>query len=375
MIAFARRIEEGGYTYPLADGLYFDTSKVADYGALGALDLDAQKEGARVEAVAGKRQPWDFCVWRASPPGSKRLMEWASPWGKGAPGWHLECSVMSLKYLGAPFDIHTGGVDHKTVHHVNEIAQNQAWLRSASGGVNIWMHNEFLLLHDEKMSKSSGDFLRLQTLLDWGIHPLVYRFFNLQTHYRSQLAFSLDGLIAARTGLERILRRVQQLREKEPAAAEEIELAEQARFARGAPYSYVIDELTKDLGEAARGVLREVDVALSDDLATPRVIALLAELVAGGKIGGADKLRLCAVIDLVLGIGLGRLTPADLNLRPSTVTVAAEEIEELLASRKQARAAKDFARADEIRKQLAEKGVALEDEPGGVTSWSWIPRR
>ena len=376
MIAFARRLQEHGYTYDLPDGLYFDTSKVPEYGALGALDLEGQKEGARVEAVAGKRQPWDFCLWRASPSDKQRLMEWSSPWGKGAPGWHLECSVMSLKYLGAPFDIHTGGVDHKTVHHVNEIAQNQAYLDSAHGGVNFWMHNEFLLLNEEKMSKSSGDFLRLQTLLDWGIHPLVYRFFNLQTHYRSQLAFSLDGLIAARTGLERFLRRAQQLRDKEPAAAALVAVLNEARYGRGASYSFLIDELTRGLKKSASALVGELDAALSDDLATPRAIALLGQVLGTGDgLSGEERLRLVAVLDLALGLGLLDVTPADLNLKPASAALSEAEIEALLQGRRDARKAKDFARADEIRKDLEQKGVTVEDGPGGVTLWSWTPRR
>ena len=153
-----------------------------------------------------------------TPPGETRQMEWDSPWGRGAPGWHLECSVMSGQLLGFPFDIHTGGIDHREIHHPNEIAQNQAYLGGEHGGVNYWLHNEFLLLHDDKMSKSKGDFLRLQTLLDWGIHPLVYRYFNLMTHYRSQLEFSMESLVSSKTGLERLLRRVQTLRPKAPAA-------------------------------------------------------------------------------------------------------------------------------------------------------------
>jgi len=287
---------------------------------------------------------------------------------------------MSLKYLGAPFDIHTGGVDHRTVHHVNEIAQNQAYLRSAHGGANLWMHNEFLLLNEDKMSKSSGDFLRLQTLLDWGIHPLVYRFFNLQTHYRSQLAFSLEGLVAAKTGLERLLRRIQQLKDKEPADAPThplLALASEVRFGRGASFAFVLDRLASGLGKAAAAQLKEIDAALSDDLGTPRVVALLSEMLAGsgGGLTPGERLRLVAIADLALGLGLHDLKPSDLNLRPTSAAVTEADVESLLASRKEARARKDFARSDEIRKELEEKGVGVEDLAGGSVAWSWTPRR
>jgi cysteinyl-tRNA synthetase len=373
MIAFAARIEAGGYAYPLDDGLYFDASKVADYGALGALDLEHQRAGARVEMKAGKRNPYDFCLWRASPPGPRRLMEWDSPWGRGAPGWHLECSAMSLKYLGAPFDIHTGGIDHRQVHHCNEIAQNQAYLRSDHAGVNLWLHNEFLLLHDEKMSKSAGDFLRLQTLVDRGIHPLVYRYFNLQTHYRSQLEFSMDALANCRTGLERLLRRVQAIR----AEARDVAWLEGlagAGFGRGAAFGWLLDGLTASLGETSRRWVGELDRALAADLNTPQAMALLSEVIAAKGIGADETLRVLAVFDLALGLAL-LAVPADAhNLRPADARVTAAEIEDLLAQRAAARKAKDFARADEVRKQLEASGVVVEDGAGGVR-WSWAPSR
>ncbi|MGH7342556.1 MAG: class I tRNA ligase family protein, partial [Candidatus Rokuibacteriota bacterium] len=202
MIGFARTIEAHGYAYELDDGLYFDTSRVTGYGRLGLLDLAGQQEGARVAAKEGKRNPTDFALWRRSPRDRQRLMEWHSPWGVGAPGWHLECSVMSLKYLGSRFDIHTGGVDHRQVHHPNEIAQNEAYLGAGSHAVNYWLHNEFLTIGEgEKMSKSTGSFLRLATLEEWGIHPLAFRHFVLMATYRRPLELSFAALAAAQSGL------------------------------------------------------------------------------------------------------------------------------------------------------------------------------
>jgi cysteinyl-tRNA synthetase len=197
MIEFAEKIADR-HCYELESGLYFDVSTVADYGRLARAHTD-EGEG-RIEAVEGKRNAADFAIWRKTPAGETRQMEWDSPWGRGAPGWHLECSVMSGALLGFPFDIHTGGIDHREIHHPNEIAQNQAICCTggldtpANSGAKLWMHNNFLVERSGKMSKSSGEFLRLQLLIDRGYHPLAYRVMCLQAHYRSELEFSWEGL-------------------------------------------------------------------------------------------------------------------------------------------------------------------------------------
>ncbi len=196
MIEFAKTIADK-HCYELDSGLYFDVSTVADYGRLARAQTE-EGEG-RIEAVDGKRNAADFAIWRKTPPGEKRQMEWDSPWGRGAPGWHLECSVMSGEVLGFPFDIHTGGIDHREIHHPNEIAQNQAFCCTngldvpANSGARIWMHNNFLVERSGKMSKSAGEFLRLQLLIDKGYHPLAYRMMCLQAHYRSELEFSWES--------------------------------------------------------------------------------------------------------------------------------------------------------------------------------------
>ncbi|MCL6646443.1 MAG: stage II sporulation protein R, partial [Dehalococcoidia bacterium] len=194
MIDFAKSIADE-HCYELESGLYFDTSTVANYGALARARTE-DGEG-RIEEVEGKRHAADFAIWRKTPAGETRQMEWDSPWGKGAPGWHLECSVMSEALLGLPFDIHTGGIDHREIHHPNEIAQNQARCGSDHSGARFWMHNNFLIERSGKMSKSSGEFLRVQLLKDKGFHPLAYRLMCLQAHYRSELEFSWEGLQAA----------------------------------------------------------------------------------------------------------------------------------------------------------------------------------
>jgi cysteinyl-tRNA synthetase len=371
MIAFAKICEERGFTYPLADGLYFDTSKVKDYGLLALLDLQGQKQGLRVDIKEGKHNPSDFALWRFSPKDKKRLMEWHSPWGLGAPGWHLECSVMSLKYLGRHFDIHTGGIDHRQIHHCNEIAQNQAYLGGDQSGVRFWLHNEFLVLGGEKMSKSADEFLRLQALIDRGVHPLVYRYFVLMASYRSPLAFSREALLAARMGLQRLLHRVQSIKEKAPAS-EAVVLTEEAKYGRGAPANYILSALARDLSRDALLWIEKLNEAIGRDLNTAEAIALLSQLVDAG-LEAEVQLRLIAAYDLVLGLNLLRTEPAELNLRPSAAGISEADIERLIAERLEARRRKDFARADEIRNELGKNGIALHDSPDG-TSWEWTPQ-
>jgi cysteinyl-tRNA synthetase len=187
MIEFAAELEKKGFTYRLPSGLYFDTAKDPDYGELAQIDPEGQREAARVEQVEGRRRKTDFALWRTEEPGQLRIMRWDSPWGWGAPGWHLECSVMSMALLGQHFDIHTGGVDHRELHHVNEIAQSQAYLADGLPWVHYWLHNEFLQLGTEKMAKSAGGAPRLSDLIEAGYHPLAFRLFLLGSHYRSQL--------------------------------------------------------------------------------------------------------------------------------------------------------------------------------------------
>src|SRR3546814_647004 len=215
MIAFAGQIAPE-HCYELDSGLYFDVSTVPDYGARAGEQDDAAE--GRIDPVAGKRNRQDFAIWRTSPPGENRQMEWDSPWGRGAPGWHLECSVMSKKYLGAQFDIHTGGIDHREIHHPNEIAQNQAHCDCAETGANWWMHNNFLVERSGKMSKSAGGFTTLQSLIDKGVHPLAYRLMCLSAHYRSELEFSGETLMASVTRLKRLVMTVSALRDRAAAA-------------------------------------------------------------------------------------------------------------------------------------------------------------
>ncbi|AOL95310.1 cysteine--tRNA ligase [Porphyrobacter sp. LM 6] len=361
MITFAKGIADK-HCYELESGLYFDVSTVADYGRLARANTE-EGEG-RIEAVEGKRNAADFAIWRKTPAGETRQMEWDSPWGKGAPGWHLECSVMSGEVLGFPFDIHTGGIDHREIHHPNEIAQNQAHCCTnglddpRNSGAKIWMHNNFLVERSGKMSKSSGEFLRLQLLIDKGYHPLAYRLMCLQAHYRSELEFSWEGLQAALTRLKRMVMAV----ESSARTLQQISVDEMQLLGR--------EELFERLEDRTRQCLERFEAAISDDLNTAE--ALVAFEAAIGIKGAAfvDTIVASAILmDSVLGLNLLSLTRADLRIRPKSATITEDEIEAALARRKGARAAKDFAASDAIRDELTAQGVEVMD--GDPLGWEW----
>jgi len=340
MIAFAEKIASD-HCYQIDSGLYFDVTTVPDYGRLARSVSDEGE--SRIDPVTGKRNPADFAIWRKSPPGEQRQMEWDSPWGRGAPGWHLECSVMSLKYLGPePFDIHTGGIDHREIHHPNEIAQNQAYCDCSAEqpgftGARFWMHNNFLVDRTGKMSKSGGGFTTLQSLVDAGVHPLAYRLLCLTAHYRSELEFSGEAVGAALTRLKRMV-----------MAAE---------------------KLAADTGTPAQTYLDRLDAGLSEDLNTPQALVALDELLGDKRLAPADRRATLGVFDAALGLNLLDLDRAELRVRPVAATLSEEEIETRLDERQRARAAKDFARSDAIRDELIAAGVEVMD--GDPLRWEW----
>ncbi len=339
----------GKHCYVLDSGLYFDVSTVADYGRL-ARAVTEDGEG-RIESVEGKRNAADFAIWRKTPAGETRQMEWDSPWGRGAPGWHLECSVMGEALLGFPFDIHTGGIDHREIHHPNEIAQNQAYCctgglsETTNSGAKIWMHNNFLIDRTKgdgagKMSKSSGEFLRLQTLVDRGYHPLAYRLLCLQAHYRSELEFSWEGLHAALKRLKRMVMGV---------ATKEQEQGDGTEF---------IAKWVKEFGQA-----------MELDLNTPIALIAMEQLIVGPGLPRKIMLEHVSAMDSVLGLNVLNLSRADLRIRPNSATITESEIVAALARRKDARAAKDFAASDAIRDELIAAGVEVMD--GDPLGWEW----
>jgi cysteinyl-tRNA synthetase len=341
MIEFAISIADK-HCYELEGGLYFDTSTVTNYGALARAKTE-DGEG-RIDEVEGKRHAADFAIWRKTPTGETRQMEWDSPWGKGAPGWHLECSVMSEALLGLPFDIHTGGIDHREIHHPNEIAQNQARCHSDASGANIWMHNNFLIERSGKMSKSSGEFLRVQLLIDKGFHPLAYRLMCLQAHYRSELEFSWEGLQAAFVRLKRIAIAVERLKQD------------------------LSTSVPSPQGWKA-GWISEFNLSIDDDLSTVLVLVELDDILGWKVNNSRDVLEVVGEMDSVLGLNLLTLTRQDLRIRPKAAIVTEADIEAALAARTEARAAKDFAKSDAIRDDLIAKGVEVMD--GDPLGWDW----
>ncbi len=343
MIALIERLIKNGCAYAAEGGVYFDTSTFDKYAELARLDLRGQEAGGsgRVEMLGEKRHPNDFVLWFLNKP--RHLMQWDSPWGRGYPGWHIECSAMSMKYLGETFDIHCGGIDHIPVHHTNEIAQSEC----ATGRqfVKYWMHNEFLIVPKSsgdfgKLSKSdegesdqtvlsdqsdqgSYGFLTLQRLLDRGFDPLAYRFLCLQVHYRSELKFSWESLEAAQTGLRRL-------------------------------YSIRPDSepLTADSDYAA--AREECRTAVNDDLNTPKLLGLLNRYAS---------YRLWTEFDSILALDIAERSA---KLREDSTEELPPDIHALVDERNKARADKNWARSDELRKELIEKGYEVADTPQGT---------
>lgn len=319
-IEFIRCIEGRGYTYITNDGVYFDTSRLTNYGYMARLNIDGQQAGARIE-LGEKRHLTDFALWKFSPTDQKRQMEWESPWGKGFPGWHIECSAMSAKYLGEFFDIHSGGEDHIPVHHTNEIAQTEACYGTRLA--NFWMHGYFLQLDEAKMSKASGEFLRVKSLVDRGYDPLAYRLFLLSAHYRAKLNFNWEALDGAAKSLERL---------------------RNLTFEWGEPG--IISEEFADKFVAQ----------INDDLNMPRALAVAWDLARSDLPSPVKKATL-TLFDKVLGLGLAEWRPSD--------ETAPASILELVEQRSLARKEKRWKDADQLRQQVLDAGYEIEDTPEG----------
>jgi cysteinyl-tRNA synthetase len=359
MITFAERLVDTGHAYVLPSGLYFATQSIEGYGAMATMAHDYGDTEARIETVEGKRHPADFALWRTfaadEPP---HAMEWESPWGRGAPGWHLECSVMSIETLGDHFDIHTGGVDHREVHHPNEDAQSRAYLDDGKPWVGWWMHNEFLNFGGEKMAKSKGNVLSLDDVTEAGIDPLAYRLLLLQSHYGSQALASLDAIAVAGTTftnlVDRIRRRLPDLDSPDPARP----LTAAAEALAGAPE-----------GSRRRALIETMDSAFSDDLKTPTVLASVHEAVRDNELAGEDLVAVLEAARTMLGLDLlakAAEPAAEAEVDPELRAL----VEARIAERTEARRAKDFATSDRIRDELLnEHGVVLADGPDGTT-WS-----
>ncbi len=320
-ITFIKELEEKECTYRTSDGIYFDSRKLNNYGFLARLDIEGLQAGARVDQ--GERKfVTDFALWKFSPEDEQRQMEWGSPWGRGFPGWHIECSAMSAKYLGDYFDIHCGGEDHIPIHHTNEIAQTEA--ARGTRLANYWMHGYFLQLDNAKMAKSSGEFLTLDVVEEKGFSSLAYRYFCFSAHYRTQMSFSWASLDAAQRTLNRLY---------------------ETAWNWGEP------------GEVSADYLARFDACLNDDLNMPRALAVLWELVRSEEADSVKKATLLACDD-VLGLDIANWAPAEIEVP--------DEVSALVQAREEARAAKDWGRADELRKQVSDLGYVIEDTKEGA---------
>ncbi|MDR2485410.1 MAG: cysteine--tRNA ligase [Treponema sp.] len=353
MIGLIKRIEAQGFTYSAGGNLYFDITKFPPYGDLARLRLDDLKAGARIQVDENKRNPHDFVLWFTKSKFERQALVWDSPWGTGYPGWHIECSAMSIKYLGETFDIHAGGIDHVSIHHTNEIAQSEA----ATGihpWVRYWVHNEFLVVDRGKMSKSGGGFFTLQRLVDAGYDPLDYRYFLLGGHYRSQLQFSYQALESAQNArkslMDRIMERVNALPDKS-----------------GSLPGIGLEQIPESLTRRKPGIyLKAFNAALENDLSTPRGLAELWGLLRDPEVNPADALIGAFDMDRVLGLNLAG--EVEKRRFPAESRELVDEIETLIAERTAAKQVKDFAKADGIRQTLKDRGIILEDRPTG-TVW------
>ena len=325
-IDLIKTLETKGYTYRTPDGIYFDTSKFDGYAKLSHQNLEALQEGARVEKNPDKRNPTDFALWKFSPPDVKRQMEWDSPWGIGFPGWHVECSAMSMKYLGDQLDIHCGGTDHINVHHTNEIAQSEA--ATGKPFFRFWMHGAFLIIAGgKKMAKSEGNFLTVESsFIQKGIDPLTFRFASFLTHYRKPMEFSEEAVEAAHNGLQHLRNQVRTLMEEGQATVPDDGFREKFR------------------------------ATLNNDLNMPQALAVVQELLKSDLDAGI-KLATVMDYDRVLGLDLGKLSAA--QTLPS-------EIQALAEARHQARKDKNWALSDQLRDQIQSLGYTVQDGPQGM---------
>jgi len=325
-VALIQTLESKGFTYRTSDGIYFDTSRFDGYAKLSHQNLEALQEGARVEKNPEKRNATDFALWKFSSPGVRRQMEWDSPWGTGFPGWHIECSAMSMKYLGDMLDIHCGGTDHIDVHHTNEIAQSEA--ATGQPFFKYWMHGAFLIIAGgKKMAKSEGNFLTLESsFILKNIDPLTFRFASFLTHYRKPMEYSDEGIQAAQNGLQHLRNQVRTLMDgSQPTTPDS-------------------------------GYRDKFKAALNNDLNLPQALAVVQELLKSDLDAGV---KLATVMDYerVLGLDLDKV---------SVEQDLPAEIQALVNARQKARKEKDWALSDALRDKMQGLGYVVQDGPQGM---------
>ncbi len=329
MINMEKKIEDNGCAYFAGGNLYFDTSKIDDYGKLARLKVEDLQYGARTEIDENKRNNSDFVLWFTKSKFGDQDMKWDSPWGTGYPGWHIECCAMSSRYLGEQFDIHTGGIDHIPVHHTNEIAQAEAAI-GKKPWVKYWLHGEFLVMDKGKMSKSSGEFLTLKLLVDKGYDPLAFRFLCLGAHYRKQLMFSWEAMEGASQGYKNLKNRISELMKNEQ--------------------SYDGDKKRSYYLERFSGFI-------NDDLNIPQALALLNDMIKDNKLGSKEKLDITKHFDQVFGLKLLEKEETDIP----------EDVLALADKREKARGEKNYTLSDKYRDMIREKGFEIRDSKDGQT--------
>lgn len=334
MIKLIQRLEAGGHTYISGGNVYFSIDTFPDYGKLAGLDLDSLQSGARIEVDSNKRNPKDFVLWFTNSKFGKQEMMWPSPWGEGYPGWHVECSAMSMKYLGEQFDIHCGGIDAIPVHHTNEIAQSEA-ATGKKPWVKYWLHGEFLLSDKgSRMSKSSGEFLTLPLLVSKGYDPLDYRFFCLGAHYRSQLQFTYQAMDGAKSARRILNERVAALKRENG------------------------DKTLPKADGALTQWVSDFDESMANDLSTPKALAAMWGLLKDDGLDAPVKLAGIMHMDEVLGLGLDKAGQQE------EIEVPAE-VAALVQRRAEAKKAKDWAAADQARMEIEKLGFNVKDTPQG----------
>ncbi len=329
MIEFVQALQEKGYAYEITDGIYYDIGKFPSYGKLSGQVLDEKEAGARVEENSEKRHPADFALWKKAD--KNHIMQWPSPWGMGFPGWHIECSAMSRKYLGEVFDIHSGGIDAVPVHHENEIAQNEA--RAGKKTVNYWMHGEFMMVDGGKMSKSLGNVYTIAQLREKGYDPLDFRFFCLNAHYRKKLNFTFEGMNAAKTSRERIMTTLYQHKVSHAKTDEAILTDYKNKFSE----------------------------AINDDLNIPLALGVLFNMLKEPK--SKDIYDLALQFDKVFGLSFDKVSAPKQEEQNNDIP---QEVLDLVQKRADAKKAKDFALADAIRGQIADLGYNVKDTREGA---------
>ncbi|GIU68800.1 MAG: cysteine--tRNA ligase [Candidatus Woesearchaeota archaeon] len=335
MIELIKVLEKKNFTYIANGNVYYDITKFPNYGVLARINIEDLQAGARIEVDPNKKNPYDFVLWFTKSKFQEQEMKWPSPWGVGYPGWHIECSAMSMKYLGERFDIHCGGIDHIPIHHTNEIAQSEGAI--GHKWVNFWLHGEFLIMDKGKMSKSSGEFLILSVLEQKGYNPLDYRYLCLNTHYRTPLTFTFEALDSARNAFKSLKNKI-------------IEF-------RGKSESEKYDSQMIDLPIVQKYEADFVD-AINDDLNVPKALGILWNVVRDKDLNASEKLYLIMKFDKVFGLNLSDVYEEEIEVP--------EEILKLVNERQEARKNKDFKKADELRELITLKGYIIDDTKEGI---------